>query len=163
MAPKVPEGANKTYRRYVDAVGLHGLAAAEAAGLHATDWYALSLLDLAGPLTSGELATRINLTTGATTRLIDRLEQAGHVRRVADPSDRRRVVVEPTPTPAVDLDPILAPARERIGALIAEYSEDEIRVLFDFFAKAAPAFEQAATEIRRQSPPRRKRTKAPVP
>lgn len=157
MATKLPEDANVTYRRYVDAVGMHGQAAAEAAGLHPTDWYALSLLDLAGPLTSGELAARINLTTGATTRLIDRLERAGHLRRVADPADRRRVVVEPTPDPAVDLKPILAPARSRIAALIADYSDDEIRVLFDYFAKAAPAYEEAATEIRRQSPPRRKR------
>ena len=39
----------------------------------------------------GELTA---LTTGATTRLIDRLEQAGFVRRVPDPADRRRVIVE---------------------------------------------------------------------
>ena len=70
------------FRTYLDAVGLHGLAAAEAAGLHSTDWYALSQISLAGALTSGELATRTALTTGATTRLIDRLERAGHVGRV---------------------------------------------------------------------------------
>ncbi len=155
MAPTLPDDASTTYRRYLDAVGLHGQASAEAAGLHPTDWYALSVLDLAGPLTSGDLATRINLTTGATTRLIDRLERAGRVRRAPDPSDRRRVVVEPVPDPAVDLDSILAPVRERIGGLFADYSAAELKVLFDYFAKAAPAFEEAATEIRGRTPSRR--------
>jgi DNA-binding MarR family transcriptional regulator len=155
MASTLPDNASTTYRRYLDAVGLHGQASAEAAGLHPTDWYALSVLDLAGPLTSGELATRINLTTGATTRLIDRLERAGRVRRSADPGDRRRVVVEPIPDPAVDLDTILAPVRQRIAALFGDYSADEVRVLFDYFAKAAPAFEEAATEIRGRTPARR--------
>lgn len=155
MAAKLPDDASSTYRRYLDAVGLHGQALAEAAGLHPTDWYALSVLDLAGPLTSGDLATRINLSTGATTRLIDRLERVGRVRRAPDPADRRRVVVEPVPDPAVDLDAILAPVRERIATLLADYSAAELRVLFDYFRRAAPAFEEAATELRRQAPPRR--------
>ncbi|QPP08882.1 MarR family transcriptional regulator [Streptomyces bathyalis] len=44
---------------------------------------------LEGSLTSGELAGRTGLTTGATTRLIGRLEKAGYVRRTAGPPDRR--------------------------------------------------------------------------
>ena len=39
----------------------------------------------------------MGLTTGAVTRVIDRLEQAGYVRRVPDPADRRRVIVEVVP------------------------------------------------------------------
>ena len=43
----------------------------------------------------GRLGELTALTTGATTRMVDRLEQAGYVRRVPDPADRRRVIVEP--------------------------------------------------------------------
>lgn len=69
--------AHTVFRQYLDAVGLQGLASAEAAGLHTSEWYALSLITLEGGLSSGELALRTGLTTGATTRLIDRLERAG--------------------------------------------------------------------------------------
>ncbi|MET8562613.1 MarR family transcriptional regulator [Streptomyces flaveolus] len=59
-------------------MGLQGLAGAEAAGLRTPEWYALSLLTREGSPTSGELATRTGLTTGATSRLVDRLERAGY-------------------------------------------------------------------------------------
>jgi len=37
-------------------------------------------------------------TTGGMTLTLDRLESSGYIRRLPDPSDRRRVVVEATPT-----------------------------------------------------------------
>ncbi|TDQ05338.1 MarR family winged helix-turn-helix transcriptional regulator [Labedaea rhizosphaerae] len=139
------------FRRYLDAVGLHGLAAAEAAGLHASEWYALSLLDLEGSLTSGELSVRTGLTTGATTRLIDRLERAGYVRRGADPADRRKVVVEPVPDAVSGVEAIVGPARRHIAEVIARYTPEQQEVLFDYFAHAAPAYREASEEIRRSA------------
>ena len=50
-----------------------------------------------GATTAGRLAEITGLTSGAVTRVIDRLEQAGYVRRVPDPADRRRVIVEVVP------------------------------------------------------------------
>jgi len=41
-----------------------------------------------------ELADATRLTSGAMTNRIDRLEESGLVRRVKDPGDRRRVLVE---------------------------------------------------------------------
>ena len=66
-------------------------------GLSESDVEALELLLDNGAATAGRLAELMGLTTGAVTRVIDRLEQAGYVRRVPDPADRRRVVVEPVP------------------------------------------------------------------
>src|SRR4051812_39432955 len=112
--PQAQAEAGRAYRRYLSAVLLHGHASAKACGLGATDLYALNILELAGPMTPGELGTRTGLTTGPTPRLIDRLEQAGYVRRAPSPGDRRKVIVEPIGKPA-ELDRVLAPARERIG------------------------------------------------
>jgi DNA-binding MarR family transcriptional regulator len=112
------------YRQYMEAVVLHGQASAEATGLHTTDLYALSALSLAGSLTSGELSERTGLTTGATTRLIDRLERGGHVRRVADPADRRRVVIEPVANPSLDVDTVVGPARRHIADILASYTPE---------------------------------------
>ena len=67
---------------------------AERNGLAATDVEVLRLLGSEGAMPVGRVGELTALTTGATTRLIDRLEQAGFVRRVPDPADRRRVIVE---------------------------------------------------------------------
>lgn len=136
------------FRDYVDAVGLHGLAGAEAAGLQASEWYALSRITLAGGLTSGELAAGTGLTTGATTRLIDRLERAGYVRRTADPADRRKVVVEAVAGTSAEVEAVVGPARRRIADVLAGYTPEQLDLLFDYFRRAAPAFREATEEIR---------------
>lgn len=140
------------FREYLDAVGLHGLAGAQAAGLNATEWYALSQVGLADSLTSGELASRTGMSTGATTRLIDRLERAGYVSRTTDPADRRKVVVEQVPNATARIDEIVAPARHKITAILARYTPDQVDLLFDYFAHAAPAYREATEEIRSTSP-----------
>jgi hypothetical protein len=38
-----------------------------------------------------------------------------------------------------------------LGDVLASYSRDEVAVLFDYFTRAAPAFMEASTEIRRQA------------
>lgn len=156
--------AHTTFRQYLDAVGLQGLASAEAAGLHTSEWYALSLITLEGSLSSGELATRTGLTTGATTRLIDRLERAGYARRAADPSDRRRVIVEPVADALDRVEDVVGPARRHIAAVIGSYTPEQQAVLFDYFARAAPAFRAATEEIRGATAPRRgkERTEKPA-
>ncbi|AJT63054.3 MarR family winged helix-turn-helix transcriptional regulator [Streptomyces chattanoogensis] len=145
------------FRQYLDAVGLQGLASAEAAGLHTSEWYALSLIAQEGSLSSGELATRTGLTTGATTRLIDRIERAGYARRTADPKDRRRVIVEPIPDALARIEEVVAPARRHIADVLARYTPEQRDLLFDYFAHAAPAFRAATEEIRKSTPPRRGR------
>ena len=45
------------------------------------------------PITAGELASRLGLGAPATTGLVDRLENTGHVRRERDPRDRRKVTI----------------------------------------------------------------------
>jgi DNA-binding MarR family transcriptional regulator len=59
----------------------------------------LARLRYQGPpyrLSAGELAEGLGLSSGAMTNRLDRLEEAGLVRRLPDPDDRRGVLVEPT-------------------------------------------------------------------
>lgn len=63
------------------------------------EWGLLGQLRRGGPpyrSTPGKLARRQGLSTGAMTNRIDRLEQAGFVRRLPDPDDRRSILVELT-------------------------------------------------------------------
>ncbi|MEO5877353.1 MAG: MarR family transcriptional regulator [Streptosporangiaceae bacterium] len=66
---------------------------AQAHGLHPTDVQALiAILDAPnGLMTPGRLREQLNLSSGAITACLDRLERAGHVRRTRDPHDRRVV------------------------------------------------------------------------
>jgi DNA-binding MarR family transcriptional regulator len=68
-------------------------------GLAEGAWKVLTTLRFAGPpyrRSAGKLAKRAELSSGAMTNRLDRLEQAGLVRRVPDPDDRRGVLVELT-------------------------------------------------------------------
>src|SRR4051812_32176951 len=66
----------------------HHTAAAQN-GLNITDSKTLSVLMQEGPMTAGQLALRLTLTSGAVTSVIDRLESAGLVHRTQDATDRR--------------------------------------------------------------------------
>ncbi|WP_406305693.1 MarR family transcriptional regulator [Streptomyces sp. NBC_00885] len=139
----------RIHRSYLTAVVLNGQAAAETLGQNPTDVYALSTLELAGPLTTGGLAERIGLSQSATTRLVDRLERAGRVRRGPDANDRRRVVVESVPlTPEQD-EAAFGAARRRMAEVFAGFSPDELRVLVRYFEQAAPALREASAETRK--------------
>jgi DNA-binding MarR family transcriptional regulator len=141
------------YRRYISAEVLHGYATAEAVGLNATDFFCLNLLDLAGPLPAGQLAQRTGLTTGAITRVIDRLEQGRFVRRTRA-TDRRQVIVELSRDREPDINAVVEPARHRMLEVFQSFSADEVRVLFDYFARAAPALLAAVEELQaRPTPP----------
>ncbi|HZQ82762.1 MAG TPA: MarR family transcriptional regulator [Gaiellaceae bacterium] len=64
------------------------------------DWHVLSHLRLrkdGRPSTPGALARSLDLSSGAMTSRLDRLEKLGHIRRLPDPGDRRGVLVEMTP------------------------------------------------------------------
>jgi DNA-binding MarR family transcriptional regulator len=63
------------------------------------EWSALAYLRRIGPphrRSAGELAKHAGLSSGAMTNRLDRLEEAGFVRRLPDPDDRRSVQVELT-------------------------------------------------------------------
>ena len=79
-------------------LGLHSARFANRNGMHPTDMRALIALmdaDRAGEeMTTGRLGGALGLNSAGTTALVDRLERAGHVRRVRSEGDRRRVVVE---------------------------------------------------------------------
>jgi DNA-binding MarR family transcriptional regulator len=71
-------------------------AVATQFGLNRTDLRCLGILYRRGRVTAGELAEESGLTPGAITTVLDRMERGGYANRVADPTDRRRVLVTST-------------------------------------------------------------------
>jgi DNA-binding MarR family transcriptional regulator len=107
-----------------------GQAFAERHALHPTDLHALLAVmqaDRAGePLTPGHLGTRLGLSSGATTALVDRLERAGHVRRGRDDRDRRRVTLHYGETAATVAQDFFGPLGARMEQLLADYTPAEL-------------------------------------
>ena len=109
-------------------------AVADRVGLHVTDLRCLNLLAGAGPLTAGELGQRLGLgTTGAVTRMVDRLERAGYVRRQPDPRDRRRVIIQPVPERLAAIAPHYRGMATAWNDLLAAYSDEQLTLFLDLF------------------------------
>ena len=66
------------------------------AGLYASQELLLMVLWDAGPQRQTDLGAELGMDSAGTTRVVQRLEQAGFVRRRPDPDDRRATLVEVT-------------------------------------------------------------------
>jgi DNA-binding MarR family transcriptional regulator len=101
-------------------------------GLNVGEWHVLSALWNSGePYRSspGALSKRAELTTGAMTNRIDRLEAAGLVRREAEPTDRRGVRVVLTEQGLALVDRAIEVRFDEASSAVAKLSADDRRVL----------------------------------
>ncbi|HEV8696408.1 MAG TPA: MarR family transcriptional regulator [Candidatus Limnocylindrales bacterium] len=117
-------------------------------GLTESDVEALEVLIDAGAATAGRLSELMGLTTGAVTRVIDRLEQAGYVRRVPDPADRRRVIVEVVPEKVAAVKATMSRVLDASAPEIGRYTEAELAVINDFLTRMATITRDEATALR---------------
>jgi DNA-binding MarR family transcriptional regulator len=107
-------------------------AVAERVGVHATDIETMDLLNTLGTMTAGELSQHTGLTSGATTRLIDRLVRKGYVRRKADESDRRRVLIEPVFENLQEIGEMYEPLALHLAEAWASLSDSELTTILEF-------------------------------
>lgn len=127
---------------------IFGQSVAIRLGLSESDIDALEMLLDTGAASAGKLAELLGMTTGAITRVIDRLEQAGYVRRVPDPADRRRVIVEPVPERAVTVEAMFASLEQAAATEADRYSPDQLAAISDFLARMADATGVEAARLR---------------
>jgi DNA-binding MarR family transcriptional regulator len=154
----MPKPSSSVKKRMGDVLGkrlstatiLFHSAVADRMGVSVTDAKCRSVLEQLGPTTAGDIAQHLGLTTGAVTGVIDRLVAAKWVRRVADPRDRRRVVVElrPNPKREGDIARLFEPMSTRIHGVIATYSGRDQATIADFLTKASEILEEETTRLR---------------
>ena len=89
-----------------------------------------------GRLTMSEVAEQTVHTSGGTTRLIDRIEEAGYVRRASCPNDRRTTYVEVTTEGAAKLEEATSIQLVHLEThLTSKLTEEERSVLFSALTK----------------------------
>lgn len=134
-------------------------------GLHATDAVALVEIlyaeDQGVPLSPARLGDRVALSSGATTALINRLEEAGHVIRSREHTDRRIVTLRSSPDIEGPARDFFGPLGQGLDRLSAGYDPDtlttfnafldELRTMMDDLlgSGAAPTPSEGSAATRR--------------
>jgi DNA-binding MarR family transcriptional regulator len=129
----------------IDAVGQ---AAAARIGINQTDLICLNALFRQGPMTAGQLAAAIGLTTGATTTAIDRLQRAGFAHRRNDPNDRRRVVVAASEDGARQAFALFDGLLDAVARLATTYTDKQLALLHDLIRDFRHIVTEYAAELR---------------
>ena len=106
-------------------------AAADFFGVNRTAMRCMEVLDRTGQLTAGEIARQTGLTSGAATALLDRLERAGYLRRLRDPTDRRRILVELTDRARAATRAVYGPLAQAMTQF-ERYTDAELELIADF-------------------------------
>jgi DNA-binding MarR family transcriptional regulator len=142
------EEGGKVFRAYQTSNDNFDQAIADHLGMNRTDMRCVDLIDQAGGMTAGELARAAGLTTGAVTAVIDRLERAGMARRVADPTDRRRVRIEVTPKLWELTGPLLGPFIGESQSILDDYSTEELERFAEFLRRVIEVQSEHIQRIR---------------
>src|SRR5947207_7877515 len=124
--------ARSAQRAAADGILFHQ-AVADRLGLHVSDLRCLNILLEAGSVPAGEIGERTGLTTGAVTRMVDRLERAGYVRREPDPTDRRRVIVSPVAEQMARIGPMYTGMAEAWATAMNDYDDEQLTVILALF------------------------------
>jgi DNA-binding MarR family transcriptional regulator len=111
---------------------------AERLGLGVTDLSALDhLLHSQLPLGPVELGHRLGISSASATTLVDRLENAGHIIRTADPTDRRRQVLVVTQHARQEAINALGPMIDALQTAAAELTGEEADAVIRYLERAA--------------------------
>ena len=127
---------------------LYSMATADHLDMNLTDMLCLGILSGAGPITSGQLATLIGLSTGAVTGLVDRLERLDLVRRERDEEDRRRVVLHLNADRAEEIGQAFETMLKASWQHLEQFSDEELGAIARYTDGAIGFMQEATREMR---------------
>jgi len=108
-------------------------AAAASYGLGITDMKALQIVLREGPQSAGTLAGRLQLTTGAVTSVLDRLERKSLIVRSPHPTDRRKIIVTANPDALSDRDNVYRSIGDAYAAMQRRFTTSELETLVRYY------------------------------
>jgi DNA-binding MarR family transcriptional regulator len=150
MKEEIIEAVNEKFIEMSTETILFHQALADILNLHITDHRCLYFLHSYGAMPAGRLAELTGLTTAGVTGIIDRLEEAGYVRRANDPKDRRRTIVEPVRNKKWErkIEAIFIPFHEKMHKLLSSYSDSESAFLLDVLTKSIELTREESKKLR---------------
>lgn len=140
MREQIMDSLIASIRKETRAATLFVRTVSEITGIHPTDIKCLDFLSEVHSATAGDLAKITGLTTGAITAVIDRLENAGFVKREADSNDRRKTIIRliaGNPNYSGLVHNLFV---NQIPNLLSEYKTEELKLIADWNVKMAAVF-----------------------
>ncbi|MGW7539969.1 MarR family winged helix-turn-helix transcriptional regulator [Streptomyces sp. NPDC054770] len=149
--PSAPD-LGRVVQSYQAAVDDFDRELARLLGVNETDLRCLEILLDVEETAPRALSTRLGLSTGSVTAMLDRLEKLGYLSRSPHPTDRRRTVVRATPDLTERayglMGPFLADTAER---LLPRYTPEQLALIADYLTRSRD-IQQEHTERLRQLP-----------
>lgn len=143
----------RALREFTNESELYIGAAGREAAMHRTDLAGLAVVmdrgDTGQITTPGQLSSALQLSAPATSAMLDRLEQLGHVRRGRHPRDRRSVVVEMTDHAREVGGAMFGRLAAHLAPVLASRSESELAQIGTFLEEVVSATRAARQEITR--------------
>jgi DNA-binding MarR family transcriptional regulator len=130
------DALNWEARRSSVLFGLLNRSVAAQVGLNPTDVEALGVLSVLGVTTPTQLAGLLGMGTGAVTQVIDRLEDAGYVRRVREAKDRRSVCIELVPDKARQAGAFYSTLQRDAAELTGRYDDHDLALIVEYLTRA---------------------------
>ena len=137
----------RTAREYSIGAVLFHQAVGHVIGVNVTDMKCLDIMTLKGSASPSELAKHTGLSTGATTAVIDRLEKANLIERRPHPTDRRGTTLVLTKKAMRTLPAMFGSLARAMEVLVLGYSERELKILADFFAKVSVLWKEEREKV----------------
>ena len=122
---------------------------AENSGIHITDIKCLDFLTETQSATAGDLAKITGLTTGAITAVIDRMEKAGFIKRIADSNDRRKIIIKPLVRHPKHLQIVHNLFANQMPKILSAYTSDEIATITDWNLKLISLFQDEIKRLKK--------------
>lgn len=127
---------------------LFAQSTADHLGMNLSDMLCLSIISGAGPMTLGQLASMMGLSTGSITGLVDRLERLDLVRRQRDVEDRRRIMIHLNPARSKEIGQAFVPMLESRWQHLEQFTDDELGVISRYLSGSIESVAHATEAIR---------------
>lgn len=130
-------------------------AVARRGGLSHAALNALAVIEgSGGPIAVGTVGAAMHITSGTMTSVLDTLERNGYVERLADPDDRRRVLVDVTPAAQEVLDQLLPEVVQTATAMMAGLEDAELQQFLATLGRIRQAIAAVPADLGPRAPRR---------
>lgn len=118
-------------------------------GLSATEFECFDFLRQHGPVPTGRLCELTGLTSGAVTGLVDRLERAGFLRRLFDPRDRRKTLIQAEQDQAItaQIQALYQPASQEFQRIVEHYNNAELQVIIRYLHESLAMIDRVTASM----------------
>lgn len=149
-SPELVAELGRAIQRYQASVDDFDRETARLLGINETDQRCLEILLVEVESTApSTLATRLGLTSGSVTAMLDRLEKLGYLSRTSHPTDGRRTVVRATNLAFRRVHELIGPkVSEGNRELSARYSADQLQLIAEYLRRDCDLHDRHTNRLR---------------